>query len=57
MTVKKENFKAEIRYEVSIQLPAFVCVNHYFQRLLIAHPKVVYKLDISNYKQYQMKKI
>ena len=29
---KKENFKAEIT--VSVQLLAFVCMNHYFHRLL-----------------------
>ena len=37
MIEKKENFKAEIifsMYEVSGQLPAFVCMNHYFHRLL-----------------------
>ena len=33
MIVKKEeNFKAE----VSVQLPAFVCMNHYFHKLLIS---------------------
>ena len=38
MIAKKENFKAEIiiQYEVSVQLPAFVCMNHYFHRLLIS---------------------
>ena len=37
--MKKENFKAEIIYDmkqVSVQLPAFVCMNHYFHRLLIS---------------------
>ena len=38
MIVKKENFKAEnhIQYEVSVQLPDFACMNHYFHRLLIS---------------------
>ena len=47
----KENFKVEIQYEVSVQLLAFVCVNHYFHRLLThAHPTFVYKLNIYNHK-------
>ena len=35
---RKENFKAEITFnmEVSVQLLAFVCMNHYFHRLLIS---------------------
>ena len=39
MVKNKENFKAENtfnNYEVSeVQLAAFVCLNHYFHRLLI----------------------
>ena len=37
--VKKKTFKVEItlfQYEVSVQLLAFVCMNHYFHRLLIS---------------------
>ena len=48
--MKKENFKTEIifmQYEMSAQLPAFVCMNHYFHRLFYMF---VYILDISNYK-------
>ena len=28
--------KKTLKYEVSVQLPAFVCMNHYFHRLLIS---------------------
>ena len=36
---KKENFEGwnYIQYEVSVQLPAFVCMNNYFHRLLISY--------------------
>ena len=35
---KKELFNSwnYIQYEVSVQLQAFVCMNHYFYRLLIS---------------------
>ena len=34
---EKENFNIEIIFNMkSVQLPAFVCMNHYFQRLLIS---------------------
>ena len=35
---KNENFKVElyIQYEASVQLLAFVCMNHYFHKLLIS---------------------
>ena len=40
MIAKKENFKAEIIFNMkcpyNYQLPAFVCMNHYFHRLLIS---------------------
>ena len=54
--------KKNIKYEKPVQLPAFVCINHHFHRLLIssmthAHPKFVYLLGINNYEQHQMKKI
>ena len=44
-----------IQYEVSAQLPAFVCMNHYFHRLLISTLQMhirslLYKLVISDYK-------
>ena len=52
--------KKNIQYEESVQLLAFVFMNHYFHRLLISslhtHPEFVYKLGIKNYEQYQMKR-
>ena len=34
---KKKNIRLKLhQYEVSVQLPAFICMNHYFHRLLIS---------------------
>ena len=44
-------------FNMKCQYNYFVCMNHYFRRLLIsslhvthAHPKFVYKLDMNNHK-------
>ena len=51
MLVKKQKL-------VSVELPAFVCMNHYFDRLLISskHMRILYKLDIKSHKTVSTEK-
>ena len=36
MNVGESGSEKSIQYEVSVQLPVFVCMDHYFHRLLIS---------------------